>query len=116
MIVDIFPKHTLAHHDLSVTNTAENGPRNGPAWLVGGDVYNPGASVAYLQVFDSAAGSVTLGSTVPVYALAIPATSSALIDPLRPILCSTRLSYAITATRTGAGAPASACDLTLVYA
>lgn len=116
MIVDIFPKRTLAHHDLSATNTAENISRTGPAYLVGGDVYNPGASVAYLQVFAVAAGSVTLGTTVPVYTLAIPATSAVPIDPPRPVLCSTRLSYAITATRTGAGAPASACNLSLIYA
>jgi hypothetical protein len=114
VIVDIFPKHTEAHHDLSATNAAENATAGG-AWLVGGDVYNPGASVAYLQVFDAAAADVTLGTTVPVYTLAIPATGAALIDPPRPVLCSTRMSYAVTATRTGAGAPASACNLSLVY-
>lgn len=116
-IHDIFPKHTETHHDLSVTNTAENLPRDAGAWLVGGDVYNPHASdVAYLQIFEVAAGSVTLGTTAPVYAVAVPAGAHVPIAPPRPILCGTRLSYAVTATRTGNGAPPAACDLTIIYA
>lgn len=114
MLVDLFPKHTQPHHDLTVTNAAENASAAG-SWLVGGDIYNPGASVAYLQVFDSAAADVTLGSSTPVWTVAIPATSAREIDPPRPIQCLTRISYAVTATRTGAGAPASACTMTLVF-
>ncbi|MCA9656358.1 MAG: hypothetical protein KC501_41010 [Myxococcales bacterium] len=116
MIVDIFPKNVQAHHDLSVTNAAEDHPRSGSCWLVGGDAYNPGGSVAYLQVFDAAAADVTLGSTVPVYTQALTALVATPIEPPRPVLCRTALSYAVTATRTGNGAPASACDLSLVYA
>lgn len=115
MLVDVFPKYTRPHHDLTVTNAAENAT-TASGWLVGGDIYNPGASVAYLQIFDLAAASVVLGTTVARWTLAIPATSAREIDPPRPIRCLARISYAVTATRTGAGAPASACNMTLVVA
>jgi hypothetical protein len=44
-------------------------------------IYNPNATVAYLQVFDVAsATSVTLGTTVPDMIFAIPAASAANIE------------------------------------
>jgi hypothetical protein len=115
MLADLFPKHILALHDLSVTNTVEDHPRAGPCWLVGGDVYNSG-TVAFLQVFDAAAASVTLGTTVPRYTLALAATGITPINLPRPLLCATALSYAVTATRTGAAAPGAACSVSLIYA
>lgn len=115
MLVHIFPKHTRPHHDLTVTNAAENAT-TASGWIVGGDIYNPGGSVAYLQLFDLAAADVVLGTTVARWTLAIPATGAREIDPPRPIQCLTRISYAVTATRTGAGAPAASCTMTLVVA
>lgn len=40
--------------------------------LYGLNIYNPNASIAYLQIFDLAVGSITLGTTVPKMSIPIP--------------------------------------------
>lgn len=113
--VIVWPRDASRVHDLSVAATAENAS-SGTCVFLGADVYNPHATdVAYLQVFDVAAASVTLGTTTPIAAFAIPAGQARLCATGYPMYVATRLSYAVTATRTGSGAPSSACNLTIWY-
>lgn len=72
-------------------------------------IYNPNSSVAYVQLFDVAAGSVSLGTTTPKWAIGIPASSGANLSRLK-MAFTTALSVAATTTATGSSAPATALD------
>lgn len=116
-IVEIFPRDPLGLNDDAVTNTAVDVKASElGGWLVGGNAYNPSTDdVAYLQFFNAVAADVTLGTTVPIYTIAIPAVTSLPLDPPRPIQFSAGMSYACTATMLGAGAPTSDCTMFLQY-
>ena len=116
-IVEIFPRDPQGLNDDAVTNTAVDVKATElDGWLVGGNAFNPDDSaVAYLQFFNAVAADVVLGTTVPVYTIAIPPLASMPLDPPRPIQCSTGMSYACTATMLGAGAPAQAVSMYLQY-
>jgi hypothetical protein len=78
----------------------------GAAFLVGGSVFNPQGSTVYLQVFDAAAADVMLGTTEPVFSIAVPPGRRVQIRPPRPIQCANGMSFAATAGRTSATSPA----------
>lgn len=77
--------------------------------LYGFEVENNGASDVYLQVFDKLAVDVTVGTTTPDYTFRIPASSNFGKDSQQFPLHyhGTGVTIAVTATRTGSGAPAS---------
>jgi len=77
--------------------------------------YNPNASVAYVQFFNAAAASVTLGTTAPVYSLGIPATSGANVMSDIGIPHSTAICIAVTTTRAGSTGPGSTVDYNIYY-
>jgi hypothetical protein len=81
------------------------------------NAFNPdAAAVAYLQLFDAAGADVAVGTTVPTRVLALPpkgGVDTARSAPMR--FASGRMTYAVTATPTGAGAPATPCLLSLDY-
>jgi hypothetical protein len=77
--------------------------------------YNPNASVAYIQVFDVASGSVTLGSTAPDLVFGIPAGSAANLEFTNGVNMATAITLACTTTATGSTAPSTGLDLTIVY-
>lgn len=79
---------------------------SGAAFLVGGSAFNPGATPAYVQVFDVAAASVALGETEPVFSMAVPPGRSARIRPPRPIRCAGGMSFAATGGRMDGTSPA----------
>jgi hypothetical protein len=116
-LVEIFPRHPLGLNDAAVSNAAVDVKADSDGgFIVGGNAYNPDASdVAYLQFFAVEAGDVVLGTTVPVFTIAVPAGESIVFDPPRPIQCVAGLSYACTATQLGAGAPSSDCTMWLSY-
>lgn len=75
--------------------------------------YNPNATVAYLQVFDSA-GSVTVGTTTPARSFAVaPLSTTGPQPPSPPLSGSAGLQIAATTTPTGGTAPGTAlqCDV-----
>ncbi len=74
--------------------------------------YNPNASVAYVQVFDTTA-AVTLGTTVPALSFGFPATSSTPIAANMSFLKG--LKIAATTTAKGSTAPGSALDCNLTF-
>lgn len=78
--------------------------------------YNPNATAAYVQVFNVASGSVTLGTTTPVQSYGIPATSAGGVA-LSPVgmAFSTAISYAATTTATGSTANSTALTCSVAY-
>lgn len=78
--------------------------------------YNPNSSTAYVQIFNIASGSVTLGSSVAVDVVPIPATlNGGFTLPLPGEQFSTAISFAATTTATGSTAPATALTCSYVY-
>jgi hypothetical protein len=78
--------------------------------------YNPNSAQVYVQVFNLASGSVTLGTTTPALFVAIAPLSTggyALSNP--GINFSTAISIAATTTPTGSTAPTTAPDCDGVY-
>lgn len=85
--------------------------------LGGWMVYNPNASVAYVQLFDVAsATTVTLGTTVPDAFLVIPAASAANVLDALGIGFTNGIKLAVTTTATGSTAPGAGLDLSVFYA
>jgi hypothetical protein len=79
-------------------------------------VYNPNATVSYVQVFDVAtATTVTLGTTVPDMIFAIPAASAANIEITCGVNMALGIKLACTTTATGSTAPGTGLDMTIFY-
>jgi len=86
------------------------------AGLLGGYmIYNPNTSVIYIQVFDLALGSITLGTTAPTYVLGIPAGSAANVEFTAGISHSTAIYAYATTTATGSTAPGTALSALFLY-
>lgn len=77
--------------------------------------YNSGAAYAFIQVFDVASGSVTLGTTTPKYFFPVPNTGVYDTPIPMPITHSTAISIAATSTATGNVAPAATQTMWLGY-
>lgn len=79
-------------------------------------VTNSHSAVQYLQVFNTASGSVTLGTTTPVLTVAVPATNTVQLNFDKGLKFGTAISIAATTTPTGAtGATASTMHATVGY-
>lgn len=79
-------------------------------------IYNPNATVAYVQLFDVAtATTVTLGTTVPDMFIPIPATSGANVLDGTGIAFANGIKLACTTTATGLTAPGTGLDLSVFY-
>lgn len=83
--------------------------------LFGWYFYNSNSSVAYVQIFNVASASVTLGTTVPDLSFGIPATSAANLEMTNGIAFGTAITIAITTTRTGSIGPSSTVDYNVFY-
>lgn len=112
--VTIYPEDPSTVVNTAATNTAAVAKATGGVFL-GADVYNSHTAVVFLQVFGVPAASVTLGTTVPIASYAIPAEGIRYIEPFRPPVGDTGISYAVTATRNGSGAPGATASLQLHY-
>lgn len=78
--------------------------------------WNPNASVAYIQVYNVASGSVTVGTTASALSIGIAPTSTggwALSFP--GMQFSTAMSLAATTTATGGTAPGTAVDCNIAW-
>lgn len=69
--------------------------------LYGYHLFNTTAAVAYVQIFNVAAASVTLNTTVPTFSIGIPASGGVTVNFDKGIAFSTAISFACTTTRTG---------------
>jgi hypothetical protein len=75
---------------------------------------NPNASAAYVQIFDTA-GAVTLGSTVPVLSLGLPASDGGNLEWTMGIHFANGIKVAATTTATGSTAPGTNVDCNFAY-
>jgi hypothetical protein len=103
---------TVATGSIAATKTDIKGSAG---QVYGWYFYNPNASVAYVQFFNTAAAGVTLGTTPPVYSLGIPATSGANVMSDIGIPHSTAICIAVTTTRAGSTGPGSTVDYNIYY-
>lgn len=83
--------------------------------LYGWMIHNPSAATVFIQVWDLASGSITVGTTTPTYVIPIPAGASANVFGERGITHSTAINVAATTTATGSTAPATAAVVSLFY-
>lgn len=77
--------------------------------------YNNNTTQSYVQFFNAATGSVTLGTTAPLYSLAIPANGGSNAFPPQGIAHSAAITIAITTTRSGSTGPAATVDYNIFY-
>lgn len=106
---------SIATGSIAATKT-DVGTANTPGQVGGWYIYNPNASVAYVQFFNAQASAVTLGTTAPVYSLGIPAGSAANVAPgMVGLLHATAISIAVTTTRAGATGPGSTVDFNVWF-
>lgn len=87
-----------------------------PHTLTGFSFDNIGNSAAsYIQFFDLATGSVTLGTTVPKFVVVVP-PGGYVDDPvIAGVTFATALTVAATITRTGASSPANGVAATIYF-
>jgi len=84
--------------------------------LYGYFIYNPNSSAQFVQFYNTAAASVTVGTTNPLFMLTIPATSAANVEFTNGITFSNAgWSWAATSTAGGNGAPSTALDAVCFY-
>jgi len=81
--------------------------------LYGYHLFNTTAAVAYVQIFNVATGSVTLGTTAPTMSIGIPASGGVTVNFDKGIAFSTAISFACTTTRTGSSG--ATCDVNFFY-
>jgi hypothetical protein len=74
--------------------------------------YNPNATVAYVQFFDTV-GTVTLGTTVPKLSIGVPATQHVSVPVGAAFLAG--IKAAATTTATGSTAPGTALDCNFAF-
>ena len=99
----------------ALTNTAQV-IKASAGQLYGWFIYNPNATAQFVQLYNTAAGSVTVGTTNPLFMLTIPATSGANVEFTNGITFSNAgWSAAATSTAGGAGAPGTALDCVFFY-
>jgi hypothetical protein len=88
--------------------------KTGLSVVTGWMIYNPNATIAYVQLFDLAT-TVTLGTTVPTLSLPIPAGASANLLDGAGIAFDNGIQVACTTTATGSTAPSTGLDVNIFY-
>lgn len=79
--------------------------------LYGYFINNPNAAVSFVHFYNTAAASVTVGTTNPLFSLQLPATSAAnLAFPMGVVFSNAGWSIAATTTAGGASAPSTGLD------
>jgi hypothetical protein len=81
--------------------------------LYGYHLFNTTAAVAYVQIFNVASGSVTVGTTAPTISIGIPASGGVTVNFDKGVAFGTAISFACTTTRTGA--TGATCDVNFFY-
>jgi hypothetical protein len=99
----------------ALTNSAQS-IKGAAGTLHGYYIYNPNTTAQFVQLFNTASGSVTVGTTNPLFMITVPAGSAANLwmAPIG-IAFSTAISWAATSTAGGNGAPTTALDAVAWY-
>lgn len=96
----------------------------GTAGAFGGyiNLYNPNTAVTFIQVFNKASASVTVGTTAPDFVITLPGLATASgtgtdrnLEITCGVLMSTGITVAATTTATGSSAPANAIVGTFLF-
>lgn len=98
----------------SITTTVTS-VKSSAGQVYGWSIHNPNAAISYVQFFNTATGSVVLGTTAPVLSIGIPANGTAQCEFIMGLAFSTAISVACTTTRAGLTAPGSSVDLNIFY-
>jgi hypothetical protein len=83
--------------------------------LYGYYIYNPNATAQFVQFYNTAQASVTVGTTNPLFMLTVPATSAANLMFPMGVAFGTAMSWSATSTAGGNGAPSTALDAVCWY-
>jgi hypothetical protein len=78
-------------------------------------IFNSNSSTVYVQIFNVASGSVTLGTTSPTMSLGIPAGAAANVEFVNGIAFGTAITVAVTTARAGGTGPSNTVDLNILY-
>jgi hypothetical protein len=78
------------------------------------DVINPNPTPCYVQLFNAATASVTVGTTVPNYVIYVPASGS-VTKEWPGLFFATAITYAATTTATGSGDPTTGLTFSASY-
>lgn len=76
-------------------------------------IFNPNASIEYVQLFDAATGDVTVGTTAPDFILGVPASGYSTYE--LNLNFSTAITYACTDEPTGASDPGTGLIISATY-
>lgn len=98
----------------ALTSTAQ-AIKGTPGTLKGYYIYNPNTSAQFVQFYNTAQGSVTVGTTNPLFMLTVPAQAAANLWMADGIAFATALSWSATSTAGGNGAPSTALDAVAWY-
>lgn len=99
----------------ALTNTAQV-IKASAGQVYGWFIYNPNSSAQYVQFYNTAAASVTVGTTTPLFMITIPPTAAANVEFTNGITFSNAgFSWAATSTAGGNGAPTTALDAVCFY-
>jgi hypothetical protein len=89
-------KHTLTSRDADVDNTAQ-ALKTSAGKLYGIYIANPNASAEHVHLYDVAAASVTVGTTVPKMTFKIAASAEANLSfDDAPVIFNTAMTYSAT--------------------
>lgn len=83
--------------------------------LYGWYIFNSNTSTVYIQLFDVANASITLGTTAPTFSLGVPAGAAANVFTEIGIPFATAINWAATTTRTGSTGPSNTVDVNFFY-
>ena len=98
----------------ALTNTAQ-AIKASAGSLVGYFIYNPNSAAVFVQFYNTASGSVTVGTTSPLFMLTIPPFGAANLWMPGGIAFATAMSWAATSTAGGNSAPTTALGAVAWY-
>jgi hypothetical protein len=81
--------------------------------VYGYHILNNTAAIAYMQVFDKASASVTVGTTTPDYVIPLPASFGATLEISTGVAHANGITVACTTTRTGS--TGAICDVVVFF-
>lgn len=103
---------TFYNGALSNTKTAV---KAGAGKVYGWMIHNPAAATTFIQVWNVAIGSITVGTTAATWEIAVPAGGTTNVFTDRGITHSTEINIAATTTAGGSTAPATAAICSMFY-
>lgn len=105
----------LRKYSNTALSSTKQAVKTSKARLYGWNISNPNGSDVFVQFFDLASGSVTVGTTTPTFAVWIPPSGGIDGNWTFGIEFETAVTIAATTTATGSTAPGSALNCNLFY-